>query len=145
MSLKFNHNIETKNPAIYDIALPEYFELEVLPSSYENRVTITSVKLLDDNGAPAASSYFDPEQTPTVSLGISGYSKNLIQNSFNTSIRYRLINTATGATVYTSNSYNVSIPRNNETNLPSSTRHTIKLSQLGSGTYEVHVDVKRDG
>ena len=23
MSLKFNHNIETKNPAIYDIAIPE--------------------------------------------------------------------------------------------------------------------------
>ena len=145
MSLKFNHNIETENPAIYDIALPEDFELEVLPSSYENRVTITSVKLLDNNGAPAASNYFDPEQTPTVSLGISGYSKNLIPNSFNTSIRYRLVNTATGATTYTSDSYKVSIPRNNETNLASSTRHTIKLSQLGSGTYEVHVDVKRDG
>lgn len=56
-----------------------------------------------------------------------------------------MVNTATGATVYTSNSYNVSIPRNNETNLASSTRHPINLSQLGSGTYEVHVDVKRDG
>ena len=147
MSLKFNHNIETKNPAIYDIAIPEDFLLEVFPSSYTGRVTVTSVKLLDEKGEPATSHYFDLTQSPTVTLGISARSANLTQGTYNTQIRYRLVNVATGATVYTSKAYNVGIPRSNyeSTDLTGATRNTIDLTQLGEGTYEVHVDVERDG
>lgn len=147
MSLKFNHNIETKNPAIYDIAIPEDFLLEVFPSSYTGRVTVTSVKLLDEKGEPAASHYFDLTQSPTVTLGISARSANLTQGTYNAQIRYRLVNVATGATVYTSKAYKVGIPRSNSesTDLTGSTRNTIDLTQLGEGTYEVHVDVERDG
>ena len=147
MSLKFNHNIETKNPAVYDIAIPEDFLFEVLPSSYTGRVTVTSVKLLDEKGEPAASHYFDLTQSPTVTLGISARSANLTQGTYNAQIRYRLVNVATGATVYTSKAYKVGIPRSNSesTDLTGATRNTIDLTQLGEGTYEVHVDVERDG
>lgn len=147
MSLKFNHNIETKNPAIYDITIPEDFLLEVFPSSYTGRVTVTSVNLLDEKGEPAASHYFDLTQSPTVTLGISARSANLTQGTYNAQIRYRLVNVATGATVYTSKAYKVGIPRSNSesTDLTGATRNTIDLTQLGEGTYEVHVDVERDG
>lgn len=147
MSLKFNHNIETKNPATYEIAIPEDFLLEVFPSSYTGRVTVTSVNLLDEKGEPAASHYFDLTQSPTVTLGISARSANLTQGTYNAQIRYRLVNVATGATVYTSKAYKVGIPRSNSesTDLTGATRNTIDLTQLGEGTYEVHVDVERDG
>lgn len=39
----------------------------------------------------------------------------------------------------------VSIPRNNETNLTSSTSHTIDLTELAPGDYEIHVDIEREG
>ena len=68
-----------------------------------------------------------------------------MQNSYNTKIRYRLVNTKTEATAYTSDAYSVSIPRNSDTYLAGSASHTIDLSQLPEGTYEVHVDVERDG
>lgn len=145
MSLKFNHNIETKNPAVYDIAVPDDFLLEVLPNDYEGRVTVTSVKLLDNNGDPTVTNHFDLTESPSVTLAMSGYSSNVMQNSYNTKIRYRLVNTKTETTAYTSDAYSVSIPRNSDTYLAGSASHTIDLSQLAEGTYEVHVDVERDG
>lgn len=145
LSLKFNHNIETKNPGIYEIPIPEDFLLEVLPSNYEGRVTVTSVKLLDEKGATTTSNHFNLSQSPTVTLALSGFSSNIMQNQYSTQIRYRLVNVATGATVYTSNSYKVAFPRNSETNLAASTSHTVDLTALAEGTYEVHVDVERDG
>ncbi len=146
MSLKFNHKLETTNPAVYNIPVSDDFLLEVFPQSYSERVTVTSVKLLDENGGPASSHYFDLDQSPQVTLGISGYAKYTTHNSYyNTQMRYRLVNVATGATSYTSKSYHVSIPCNNEANLTSSTSHTIDLVELPIGTYEIHVDVERDG
>lgn len=50
-----------------------------------------------------------------------------------------------GETAYTSKGYMVSIPRNNETNLTSSTSHTIDLTELAPGDYEIHVDIEREG
>lgn len=145
LSLKFNHNIETKNPGIYEIPIPEDFLLEVLPSNYEGRVTVTSVKLLDEKGATTTSNHFNLSQSPTITLALSGFSSNIMQNQYSTQIRYRLVNVVTGATVYTSNSYRVAFPRNSETNLAASTSHTVDLTALAEGTYEVHVDVERDG
>lgn len=60
-------------------------------------------------------------------------------------MRYRLVNVATGETAYTSSISRVSIPRNNDTDLTGSTRHTVNLSELAEGTYEIHVDIERDG
>ena len=145
MTLKFDHNLETKDPAVYDIAVPEDFLIEVLPQNYSERVTVTSVKLLDENGNGVASHHFDLTQMPKVTLGISGYAKYMTQTTCKTQIRYRMVDTATGATVYTSKGYSVSIPRNNETNLTSMTRHTVDLAGMAEGTYEIHVDVERNG
>ena len=145
MTLKFDHNLETKEPAVYDIAVPEDFLIEVLPQNYSERVTVTSVKLLDENGNGVASHHFDLAQMPKVTLGISGYAKYMTQTTCKTQIRYRMVDTATGATVYTSKGYSVSIPRNNETNLTSMTRHTVDLAGMVEGTYEIHVDVERNG
>lgn len=145
MAMKFNHNIETDNPNVYDIAVPDGFLLEVFPDSYEGRVTVTSVKMLDKDGEPTITSHFDLTKSPSVTLGISGYSSIVKQNYYNTKIRYRLVNTETGVTAYTSNTYSVSFPRNTDTNLVGSTSHTIDMAGLPEGTYEVHVDVERDG
>lgn len=60
-------------------------------------------------------------------------------------MRYRLVDVATGKTAYTSKGYNVSFPRNYEANLSSSTSHSINRTELPRGTYEIHVDVERDG
>lgn len=145
MSLRFKHNIETSSGGTYDIAVPDDFLLEVFPDSYKGCVTVTAVKLLDADGEPSVTSHFDLNELPTVTLGICGYSSNWSQNSYATSIRYRLVDVETGATAYTSNAYSVSFPRNTDTNLASSTSHTVALSDLEAGTYEVHVDVERDG
>ena len=59
MKLRFNHNIETKNPGVYEIPVPEDFLLEVYPNNYEGRGTVTSVKLLDEAGSYVPSHYFD--------------------------------------------------------------------------------------
>ena len=133
MTLKFDHNLETKDPAVYDIAVPEDFLIEVLPQNYSERVTVTSVKLLDENGNGVASHHFDLAQMPKVTLGISGYAKYMTQTTCKTQIRYRMVDTTTGATVYTSKGYSVSIPRNNETNLTSMTRHTVTWRETGLG------------
>lgn len=145
MKLRFNHNIETKNPGVYEIAVPEDFLLEVYPNNYEGRVTVTSVKLLDEAGSYVPSHYFDLDQKPQLVLGMSGYMKYLTQGSLQTRMRYRLVNVATGETAYTSSISRVSIPRNNDTDLTGSTRHTVNLSELAEGTYEIHVDIERDG
>ena len=145
MKLRFNHNIETKNPGVYEIPVPEDFLLEVYPNNYEGRVTVTSVKLLDETGSYVPSHYFDLEQKPQLVLGMSGYMKYLTQGSLQTRMRYRLVNVATGETAYTSSISRVSIPRNNDTDLTGSTRHTVNLSELAEGTYEIHVDIERDG
>lgn len=76
---------------------------------------------------------------------MSGYMKYLTQGSLQTRMRYRLVNVATGETAYTSSISRVSIPRNNDTDLTGSTRHTVNLSELAEGTYEIHVDIERDG
>lgn len=145
MKLSFNHNIETKNPGVYEIPVPEDFLLEVYPSNYEGRVTVTSVKLRDEAGSYVPSHYFDLDQKPQLVLGMSGYMKYLTQGSLQTRMRYRLVNVATGETAYTSSISRVSIPRNNDTDLSGSTRHTVNLSELAEGTYEIHVDIERDG
>ena len=145
MKLRFNHNIETKNPAVYDIPVPEDFLLEVYPNNYEGRVTVTSVKLLDDAGNRVPSYYFNMGLKPQLTLGMSGYMKYLTQGSLQTRMRYRLVNVATGETAYTSGTYRVSIPRNNDTDLTGSTRHQVNLTELAEGTYEIHVDIERDG
>lgn len=145
MKLRFNHNIETKNPGVYEIPVPEDFLLEVYPNNYEGRVTVTSVKLLDEMGSYVPSHYFDLDQKPQLVLGMSGYMKYLTQGSLQTRMRYRLVNVATGETAYTSSISRVSIPRNNDTDLTGSTRHTVNLSELAEGTYEIHVDIERDG
>lgn len=145
MKLRFNHNIETKNPGVYEIAVPEDFLLEVYPNNYEGRVTVTLVKLLDESGSYVPSHYFDLDQKPQLVLGMSGYMKYLTQGSLQTRMRYRLVNVATGETAYTSSISRVSIPRNNDTDLTGSTRHTVNLSELAEGTYEIHVDIERDG
>lgn len=145
MKLRFNHNIETKNPAVYDIPVPEDFLLEVYPNNYEGRVTVTSVKLLDDAGNRVPSYYFNMGLKPQLTLGMSGYMKYLTQGSLQTRMRYRLVNVATGETTYTSGTYRVSIPRNNDTDLTGSTRHQVNLTELAEGTYEIHVDIERDG
>ena len=80
-----------------------------------------------------------------MTLGISGYAKYLTQNYYSTRMRYRLVDVTTGKTAYTSKGYNVSFPRNYEANLSSSTSHSIDLTELPRGTYEIHVDVERDG
>lgn len=145
MKLRFHHNIETSSPAFYDIPVPEDFLFEVLPDNYNGRVTVTSVKLLDEEGNSAPSHYFCLSDSPKVTLGISGYAKYLTQNYYSTRMRYRLVDVATGKTAYTSKGYNVSFPRNYEANLSSSTSHSIDLTELPRGTYEIHVDVERDG
>ena len=145
MKLRFNHNIETKNPGVYEIPVPEDFLLEVYPNNYEGRVTVTSVKLLDEAGSYVPSHYFDLDQKPQLVLGMSGYMMYLTQGSLQTRMRYRLVNVATGETAYTSSISRVSIPRNNDTDLTGSTRHTVNLSELAEGTYEIHVDIERDG
>lgn len=145
MKLRFNHNIETNRPAVYDIPVPDDFLFEVLPNNYESRITVTSVKLMNEDGGYVPSHYFDLTQAPKVTLGISGYAKYITQNNYNTLIRYRLVNVTTGETIYTSPGYKVAFPRNNEANLTSSTRHTIDLAAMAEGTYEIHVDVERDG
>lgn len=145
MKLRFNHNIETKNPGVYEIPVPEDFLLEVYPNNYEGRVTVTSVKLLDEAGSYVPSHYFDLDQKPQLVLGMSGYMKYLTQGSLQTRMRYRLVNVATGETAYTSSISRVSIPRNNDTDLTGSTRHTVNLSELAEGTYEIHVDIEREG
>ena len=123
----------------------EDFLLEVYPNSYEGRVTVTSVKLLDEAGSYVPSHYFDLDQKPQLVLGMSGYMKYLTQGSLQTRMRYRLVNVATGETAYTSSISRVSIPLNNDTDLTGSTRHTVNLSELAEGTYEIHVDIERDG
>lgn len=145
MKLRFHHNIETSSPAFYDIPVPEDFLFEVLSDNYNGRVTVTSVKLLDEEGNSAPSHYFCLSDSPKVTLGISGYAKYLTQNYYSTRMRYRLVDVATGKTAYTSKGYNVSFPRNYEANLSSSTSHSIDLTELHQGTYEIHVDVERDG
>lgn len=125
--------------------MPEDFLLEVYPSNYEGRVTVTSVKLRDEAGSYVPSHYFDLDQKPQLVLGMSGYMKYLTQGSLQTRMRYRLVNVATGETAYTSSISRVSIPRNNDTDLSGSTRHTVNLSELAEGTYEIHVDIERDG
>lgn len=145
MKLRFNHNIETKNPGVYEIPVPEDFLLEVYPNNYEGRVTVTSVKLLDEAGSYVPSHYFDLDQKPQLVLGMSGYMKYLTQGSLQTRMRYRLVNVATGETAYTSSISRVSIPSNNDTDLTGSTRHTVNLSELAEGTYKIHVDIERDG
>ena len=145
MKLRFNHNIETKTPAVYEIPVPDDFLLEVHPNNYYGRVTVTSVKLLDEKGNYAPSHHFNLSESPKVTLGISGYSKYITQNYYSTQMRYRLVNMKSGETAYTSKGYMVSIPRNNETNLTSSTSHTIDLTELAPGDYEIHVDIEREG
>ncbi len=144
LEVQFNHNREVTTGHTYPIAMPSDFTLTVLPSSYEGRVTITSAKILT-NGNDSETTFFCAEDTPSITLGTSGYAAYLASNSLSTLMRYRLVNTATKATAYTSSAYSVTIPRNSDSNLSDQTRCTVDLTALPLGEYEIHVDVLHSG
>lgn len=144
LEVQFNHNREVTTANTYPIAMPSDFTLTVLPSSYEGRVTITSAKILT-NGKDSETTFFCAEDTPSITLGTSGYAAYLTSNSLSTQLRYRLVNAATKATAYTSPAYSVTIPRNSDSNLSDQTRCTVDLAALPLGEYEIHVDVLHSG
>lgn len=144
LEVQFNHNREVTTDNTYPVAMPSDFTLTVLPSSYEGRVTITSAKILT-NGNDSETTFFCAEDTPSITLGTSGYAAYLTSNSLSTQLRYRLVNTATKATAYTSSAYSVIIPRNSDSNLSDQTRCTVDLTALPLGEYEIHVDVLHNG
>lgn len=130
--------------ATYDIPMPAGYTVEVLPSSYTDRVNATWVYIYDGEDE-AESLYFDPKRTESIGLAVATSAKYLSGSALSTRLRYRLKNTATGAADYTSPSLAVTLPFGQSAIL-SSSRHDVPLSALTPGaTYEVRVDVERGG
>ncbi len=130
--------------ATYDIPTPAGYTVEVLPSSYMNRVNVTWLNIYDGDGE-AESLYFDPKRTESIGFAVSTSAKYLSGSSLSARLRYRLKNLATGETDYTSPSLAATLPSGQSAVIPA-TRHDVPLSALTPGAaYEVHVDIERDG
>lgn len=121
------------------------FKIHVYKSGYQGQVSISKFSLCDQDNKALEYKIIDPQEVRALNISIGTNVGVLRDNYITLPVRYRLKNLTDESKSYTTNSFNLTMPYG-DSEIFTASRQQIPIDKLANNsTYEIHVEMLRDG
>lgn len=121
------------------------FKMHVYKSGYQGQVSISKFSLCDQDNKALEYKVIDPQEVSALTISIGTNVAVLRDNNITLPVRYRLKNLTNESKSYTTSTFNLTMPYG-DSEIFAASRQQIPIDKLANNsTYEIHVEMQRDG